>query len=138
MRDGFGQGQSLDPLGSPGRGDLLAGHTPYFFGIALEEGAIELAPEAVDEEVFEGLLRLALKQVRLDVTESDANGAQQSQALESIGGERQGVIEERAHEVDAAFAGAHEEDAVGIFGDGGPGLGATIFPAGEAYGALLV
>src|SRR5947209_4371564 len=104
MRDGLTQRKSLDALGSPGGGDLLAWNAPYLFRIALEEGAIELLPEAIDQKVFKGVLRFALKQVRLDIAQADANGAPQAQALQCVRRERQRVIEERSHEVKAAFA----------------------------------
>ncbi len=51
-----GEREALDALRAPLGGDLVAGRAPDLFGVALEEGEVELAAEAVDEEVFEGLL----------------------------------------------------------------------------------
>ena len=58
MRNGLADGKALDALRAPLRADLVARHSPDFFGIGLEEGEIQLAPEAVDEELFQ-VLRLA-------------------------------------------------------------------------------
>ena len=54
--------QALDALRAPLGADLVAGHAPDLFGVALEERQVELAAEAVDEEVFERSLRLEREQ----------------------------------------------------------------------------
>ncbi len=59
--EGGGEGEALDALCAPLGADLIAGDAPDFFGVGLEEGEVELAAEAVDEEVFEGLLVAAGK-----------------------------------------------------------------------------
>ena len=55
VSDSAGERESLDALRAPLRADLIAAHAPHLLRIGLEEGEIELAAEAVDEEVFETL-----------------------------------------------------------------------------------
>ena len=55
-------------------------HAPDLLRIGLEEGEIELAAEAVDEEVFETFLRAALMEARFDVADADLSGARECRA----------------------------------------------------------
>ena len=66
-----GQTQALDALRSPLGGDLIARRAPHLFRVALEEGEVELASEAVDEEVFEALLFLDRAHTRRRVADAD-------------------------------------------------------------------
>lgn len=50
---GFADVQALDALRAPFGADFLAGHAPDLFRVVLEKSQIELAAEAVDEEVFQ-------------------------------------------------------------------------------------
>ena len=54
VRDRAGEREALDALRAPLGADLVAGHAPHLFGVGLEERQVQLAAEAVDEEVFEG------------------------------------------------------------------------------------
>ncbi len=53
MLDRSREREPLDTLSAPLCADLVAARAPDFFCVALEEGEVELAAEAVDEEVFE-------------------------------------------------------------------------------------
>src|ERR1700722_16034864 len=57
MRQRLAQRKALDALRAPFRADLIAGHTPNFFRVALEERFIQMPAETVDQEIFQRLLR---------------------------------------------------------------------------------
>ena len=71
VSDSAGERESLDALRAPLGADLIAAHAPDLFRVGLEEGEVELAAEAVDEEVFETLFRPELMDARLEVAEAD-------------------------------------------------------------------
>ena len=63
MFDGGREREALDALCAPLRGDTVARCAPDLFRIALEEGEVELAAEAVDEEVFQRFLVAAREEL---------------------------------------------------------------------------
>lgn len=62
MADGFVNQKTFDALGAPFGADFSAWKTPYLFGVGLEEGLIQAAAEAIDEELFEIVFRAYGKQ----------------------------------------------------------------------------
>jgi hypothetical protein len=112
--DGGGEGEALDALGAPLGGDFVAGRAPDFFGVALEEGEVEFAAEAVDEEVFKTFFGLDLVDARPDVAGADAGHAHQAEVRDGVGGEGDGIVEKLAQIIDTAAAGADEHDQVGV------------------------
>ncbi len=112
VRDDAAEREALDALRAPLRADLVAGNTPHFFRIGLEEEQVELLAEAVDDEVFEGLLFAAREQSRAHVAEAALHGAGDAQIAEGGCGEADRVVEEAAEEVDSALALAHQHDPV--------------------------
>src|SRR5439155_1985441 len=57
VEDSRHQRQPLDPLRRPIRADLATGDSPYLFRVRLEKRAVQTLAEAVDDPLFEGLLR---------------------------------------------------------------------------------
>src|ERR1700761_5949212 len=55
VRDDCPERETFDSLRSPFCADLIAGHSPHFFGVGLEERQIKLPSETVDEEIFQRL-----------------------------------------------------------------------------------
>src|SRR6185437_3135149 len=96
------------------RADLIAAHAPHLLRVGLEEGEIELAAESVDEEVFKALFRTALMKTRRDVAEADPRRADETEFAKRVSGERDGVIEEAAQEVNAAAPRAHQHHELGV------------------------
>ena len=58
--------QSLDPLRTPFRGDLVAGNAPDLLRIVLEKCAIKTIAKSIDEEVLERRLGVAWEVARRD------------------------------------------------------------------------
>ncbi len=114
VSDSAGERESFDALRTPLGADLIAAHAPHLLRVGLEEGEVELAAEAVDEEVFETLFRTELMNSRLDVAEADLRGAGETKFAERVAGEGDGVVEEAAQEVDAAAARAHQHDELRV------------------------
>ena len=114
-----GEREALDALRAPLGGDLVAGRAPDLLGVALEEGEVELAAEAVDEEVFEGLFFADGAHARGDVADADARHAHRAEVRDGRAAELDGVVEKFAQIVDAALARADEHDEVGVGGRGG-------------------
>ena len=109
-----GQAQALDALRSPLGGDLIARRAPDFFGVALEEGEVELASEAVDEEVFEALLFFDRAHARRRVADADPDHPHRAEILDGVAAELDGVVEELAQIVDAALARAYEHYVIAV------------------------
>ena len=114
VSDSGGERESFDALRTPLGADLIAAHAPHLLRVGLEEGEVELAAEAVDEEVFETLFRTNLMNSRLDVAEADLRGAGKAKFAERVAGESDGVVEEAAQEVNATPALPHQHDELGI------------------------
>jgi len=110
----------FDALGSPLGGDPATGQAPDFFGVRLEEDAVELTAEAVDEEVFESGFGPARPEDGEKVAEASVQGAAGAKIVKSGEREADGIVEEASQEVDAAFAAAKKQDAAvvgGLFGE---------------------
>ena len=75
VRDRLADGEALDALCAPLGADPVAGHAPDLFGVGLEESEIQLAAEAVDEELLQVLHLANGKQHGAQVAEADAHGA---------------------------------------------------------------
>ena len=61
------QRQTLDALGGPIGGNLLAAHAPHFFGVGLEKDSKEPRSKLVRDPVFEGLGMANGKELRPQV-----------------------------------------------------------------------
>ena len=112
MRDGLADGKALDALRAPLRADLVARHSPHFFGVGLEEGEIELASKAVDEELLQVLHLADRKHHGAQIADADAHGTGRPQIGQRRLAELDRIVEELAQEVDARLASAHQHDIV--------------------------
>ena len=104
--------QALDPLRSPLGTDGRTAFAPDLLRIRLEKRAIQLAAEAVDEELFQVLLRPERKEGRAKVTETDLHHPQQAEFLDRVQAQRDGIVEEPAEEIDAALPLPQKHDLV--------------------------
>ncbi|EEF23573.1 conserved hypothetical protein [Ricinus communis] len=102
------QGQPLDALGRPIRGNLVARHAPHLFGIGLEKDREQAGAELVDDPVLEIPHRLPGKQSgpgEARHAQGRAHGTQFPQRIEGA----QGVIVELFFVVDPAHPRALDE-----------------------------
>src|SRR5258708_5976464 len=113
--NGLADGNALDALSTPLSGDLAAGHSPYFFGIVLEEQPIQFFPEAVDEKIFEALLRFARQEAGPQIRQEYAHGADQAQFFQCIERQVDGIAEEFPEEVNAGKALPNQHNLVSGF-----------------------
>ena len=88
---------------------------PDLLRIRLEERAVQLAAEAVDEELFQVLLRPEGEERRAEVAEADLHHPQQAEFLDRVEAQRDGIVEEPAEEIDAALPRPQEHDPVALF-----------------------
>src|SRR6185312_5445246 len=114
MFDRSGERQALDALRAPLRGYFVAGRAPHLLRIALEEGQVKLAPEAVDEEVFEALFGLDLLHAAEAIADADLRHAREAQILNGVAGQSDWVIEKLAEVVDAAAPWPDKHHQIGI------------------------
>ncbi len=101
-------------LRAPLRADARAGQAPDFLRVGLEKSRVELAPEAVDEEILERDLRADGEEARPRVARADAGHAGEAEIGDRPGAERYRVIKEPAQEVDAAAAGAQQHHFIAL------------------------
>src|SRR5258708_15188375 len=59
MSERLGDREALDALRAPLSRNLGARYAPHLFCVILEKRAIQAVAEAVDEKIFEGVLRVA-------------------------------------------------------------------------------
>ncbi len=90
------QAELLDPLRRPLRLDLGARDAPDLLGVGAEEGVVEAAAEAAHDPVLEaarvGVLELAAP---VEVGERGADGLDQAEPAEDVGGPQR-IVEEAA------------------------------------------
>ena len=119
LRDGSEQREAADALGAPLGADLGAGDAPKLFGVALEEGLVELAPEAVDEEVLQAAFRADGAEAGAEIAGGDGEGAARAKLPQRCRREVERIGEKAAEVVDAALPRAEQEDVVGVPGAAG-------------------
>jgi hypothetical protein len=88
--------KALDALRSPLGRDLVAGRAPDLLGVALEERKVELAAEAIDEEVFEALLFLDGPNAAHHVADTDLRHPHRAEIRDGVARELDRVVEELA------------------------------------------
>src|SRR5712692_4886008 len=79
IEDRRGQGKPLNALGSPFSLDTIAGNTPDFFRIGLEELFIEAPTESVDHPLLKGLFFWVRSPLPLQIAQQDSKAFFQSQ-----------------------------------------------------------
>src|SRR5690242_15203902 len=106
--------KTLDALLAPLCADLVARHSPHFLRVRLEERVVELASEAVDKELLQVLDVLNRHRRAAHIAEANAHGANRAQLAQRVSTKSDRIIEERAQEIDARFAAAHQHDFVRV------------------------
>ena len=97
--------------------DLGARHAPHLLRVVLEEGAIELVAEAVDEEVLERRLRAGAERAARARSSHRLRRCTAAPRLRERGdAQLQRIVEETAPIEDARQARAHQHDAIRIGG----------------------
>ncbi len=106
----------FDPLRAPLGGDLIATDSPDLFGVVLEEGAVELVPEAIDEKVLESDFRLARRKAGGGVAGCDGGRVARAQVGESRPTKLERIVEEAAAIEDPRQPRADQHDVARIRG----------------------
>src|SRR5271157_3423111 len=104
--------EALDALRAPFGADLVARHAPDLFGIRLEKCEVKLLAKPVDDEIFQGFFFALGQQRRAQITDAATKGADKAQISEGRRGQADGIVEEAAQKIDAAFALANQHHQV--------------------------
>ena len=70
----------------------------------LKEGEVQFPAETIDEELFEIRFGLDREHEGAQIAEADLDRLPKAQFRKRVAAQRDGVIEELAHEIDARFA----------------------------------
>mmetsp|Transcript_37521 Transcript_37521/g.87502 ORF Transcript_37521/g.87502 Transcript_37521/m.87502 type:complete len:471 (-) Transcript_37521:643-2055(-) len=111
--------QALDALRAPVGADVAARNTPDLLGVVLEELAVELAAEAVDEEVFQRLFGLDGAGRGGHVAAAELEAAPDAHLAHEIQAGFERIVEEVATKVDARLAAADQQHGIVKFAGGG-------------------
>ncbi len=106
--DGGTEGEPLDPLRGPVRGDLGARHAPHLLGVGLEEDGVQALAELVGHPLLEVLRIRVGTHAGFAVGSSTAHGLDRAERLERLD-RLQGVAEVLAVVVDAGRARTSQE-----------------------------
>ena len=106
---------AFDALAAPTCINLTGIASPDLIGVITEEEFIEFPPEAVNEEILEGLLFLGMS-AGCKVTDEDGKESRRTQILNGLCTECDGIREEMPVVEDAGKARAGKEYVIGRFG----------------------
>src|SRR4051812_36845205 len=112
MRDGLSYGESFNALLSPLGTDLVAGNPPNLFCVGLEKCLVELAAKSIDEEVLEVLNSTNRERRTAKIADANLERTYDSEFLQGVCGELDGIVEELTQEVDPRLPGSNEHDAM--------------------------
>ena len=111
VRQNGANGQPLDALRAPGRGDLARVAAPELFRVALKEHGIELPTKAVDVEILQRILRQPVRR-RRQIAHARLYRGGKAHVADGVGVHAHGIIEELLVVVDARNAPAGEHHLV--------------------------
>ena len=112
VRENGADGQALDALRAPGRGDLARMAAPELFRVAFKEHGVELLAEAVDVEVLQRILGQFARR-RRQITHARLQRGGKAHVADGVRVHAHGIIKELFMVIDARNAPAREHHLVG-------------------------
>ena len=106
------QAQPLNTLRPPLRRDLVAGHAPDLFRIALKKREVQLSSKAVDQKVLQTVFPRNRPQPAAHIARADLQHAHHAQVADRVARQPDRVIEKAAQIVDPALARSYQHDKI--------------------------
>jgi hypothetical protein len=91
---------------------LMAWHAPHLLGIRFVKHHVQLFAEPVDQEILQRTLLTLRQERRTQIAEPTTKSTGQAHLLQRVGGQENRIVKEAAHEINAAFARAHQHNEI--------------------------